>query len=331
MASDISVIIPVYNRPQELDDLLESLTRQTDKNFEVIVVDDGSADKSDAVVKRYMDTLAIRYFYKENTGPGQSRNYGCEQSNADFFVFFDSDCLIPEHYFTSLRKESEEVLAFGGPDKSHPSFSPTQKAISYSMTSFLTTGGIRGGKKSVEMFHPRSFNMGYSREVYEKTGGFSNMRFGEDIDLSIRIFKNGFKTRLIPECFVYHKRRTDFGKFFKQVFNSGIARINLYKRHPASLKLLHFFPSAFVLYQVLSIPHAIYHQELWVLWPTFIYLLAILVHASIIMGNVWLGILSTWASVVQLSGYGLGFIKGFIKRILLRQSEFHAFDKTFYD
>jgi len=199
------------------------------------------------------------------------------------------------------------------------------------MTSIFTTGGIRGGKKSVEKFHPRSFNMGYSREVYEKTAGFSRLRFGEDIDLSIRIFELGFRTKLIPDCYVYHKRRTDFRKFFKQVFNSGIARINLYKRHPKSLRLLHFFPAAFVGYQVLTIPHAIYRQEYWVLWPTILYLMMILVHATIDSKSIFVGALSVWASVVQLFGYGLGFIKGFIKRIILRQPEFHAYDKTFYD
>lgn len=331
MASDISIIIPVFNRPRELKELLGSLACQTDKNFELIVVDDGSTDKSDLVVEQFKEKLSLRYFYKENSGPGQSRNYGCAQSNADFFVFFDSDCLIPADYFKSLRKEIAKVQAFGGPDCAHHSFSAVQKAISYAMTSVFTTGGIRGGKKSVEKFHPRSFNMGFSREVYEKTGGFSDLRFGEDIDLSIRIVKLGFTTKLIPECFVYHKRRTDFRKFFKQVFNSGIARINLYKRHPASLKLLHFFPAAFVVYQILSIPHAVYHREFWVLWPTIIYLLAILTHATITAGNLWVGVLSAWASVVQLCGYGFGFIKGFIKRIILQQSEFHAFDKTFYD
>jgi len=198
------------------------------------------------------------------------------------------------------------------------------------MTSLFTTGGIRGKKKSVEKFHPRSFNMGFSREVFDKTGGFSKLRFGEDIDLSIRIVEHGFKTMLISECFVYHKRRTDFRKFFKQVFNSGIARINLYKRHPRSLKLVHFFPAAFVAYQLLSIPHAIYHHAIWVLFPTMFYLGLILIDATLYAKNPWIGVLSVWASLVQMFGYGLGFMKGFLKRIVLKQSEFHAFDKTFY-
>jgi glycosyltransferase involved in cell wall biosynthesis len=329
--SDISVIIPVYNRPDELKELLQSLTAQSDQGFDVVVIDDGSIDKSDNIVGQFQDRLSIQYYYKENSGPGDSRNFGCEKASSDFFVFFDSDCLIPDEYFASLKLKITDIDAFGGADREHASFTPIQKAISYSMTSLFTTGGIRGGKKSVEKFHPRSFNMGYTREVYEKTKGFSKLRFGEDIDLSIRIFEHGFKARLIPECFVYHKRRTDFFKFFKQVYNSGIARINLYKRHPRSLKLVHFFPAAFVSYQFLSIPHAIYWKEYWVLYPTLVYMLLILFDATKRAKNAWIGLLSVWASIVQLFGYGLGFINGFIKRIILRKSEFHAYEKTFYD
>jgi len=331
LVSDISIIIPVYNRPEELEELLQSLVGQSDSEFDVVVVDDGSTEKSETIVDKYKEKLSIQYTYKENSGPGDSRNFGCRHSQANFFIFFDSDCIIPPEYIKSLKKELNDIQAYGGPDREHSSFTPIQKGISYSMTSFFTTGGIRGNKKSIEKFHPRSFNMGYSREVYKKTGGFSKLRFGEDIDLSIRIVENGFKTILIPECFVYHKRRTNFKKFFKQIFNSGIARINLYKRHPKSLKLVHFFPAAFVVYQLLSIPHAIYWSEVWVLYPTFLYLVLILLDATIKAKNPWIGVISVWASIVQLFGYGLGFIKGFIKRIILKQSEFHAYDKTFYD
>ena len=310
---------------------MQSLVAQSDRNFEVLVVDDGSIHKSDKIAEQFQDRLSIRYYYKENTGPGDSRNFGCERALSDFFVFFDSDCIVPDKYIASLKLEMEDIDAFGGADREHPSFSSIQKAISYSMTSLFTTGGIRGGKKSVEKFHPRSFNMGYTRKVFEKTKGFSRLRFGEDIDLSIRIFELGFKARLIPACFVFHKRRTDFKKFFKQVFNSGIARINLYKRHPRSLKLLHFFPAAFVIYQLLSIPHAIYWNEYWVLYPTIMYLILILFDATMKAKDLQIGLLSVWASLVQLFGYGLGFINGFIKRIILRKSEFHAYEKTFYD
>ncbi|MDZ7607321.1 MAG: glycosyltransferase [Cyclobacteriaceae bacterium] len=330
MASDISIIIPVFNRPDELRELLQSLSAQTDKGFEVIVVEDGSTERSDSTILQFVESLDIQYFYKENSGPGLSRNYGCGKAKNDFFVFLDSDCVLPEHYVNTLKIHIPHTDAFGGPDSALPTFTPVQKAISYSMTSPLTTGGIRGGKASLEKFHPRSFNMGFSRKVFETTGGFSSMRFGEDVDLSIRIFDHGFRAILIPDCFVYHKRRTDFKKFFKQVYNSGIARINLFKRHPKSLKLVHFLPAAFVVYQVLSIPHAIYHHDFRVLWPTIIYLFAILVHASVATSGIKLGLLSMTAAVVQLTGYGSGFIVGFIRRIMLRQPEFHAWDKTFY-
>lgn len=330
MAADISVIIPVYNRPAELEELLLSLTDQTDKNFDVIVVDDGSEIKADQAAVRFRETLDIHYHYKENSGPGLSRNYGCEKSSAGFFVFLDSDCIVPGQYIQTLRPWLGSIDAFGGPDAAHHSFTDVQKAISYSMTSMFTTGGIRGGRKSAERFHPRSFNMGFSREVFDKTGGFSGMRFGEDIDLSIRIFQHGFRARLIPECFVYHKRRTDFRKFYRQVFNSGIARINLYKRHPQSLKIVHFFPAVFVVYQVLSIPHAVYHSEYFVLWPTMLYLFLIFMDATLWSASIRIGILSVWSSVVQLFGYGLGFMKGFIKRIILRKPEFHDFEENFY-
>jgi glycosyltransferase involved in cell wall biosynthesis len=237
-----SVIIPVYNRPDELKELLESLRIQTYKNFEVIVVEDGSDLKSDKVVEQYQQDLEIKYFFKSNSGPGQSRNYGSERAGGDYHVFFDSDCIIPKRYFEVVneRLEKEPVDAYGGPDMAHPDFTPIQKSINYSMTSFFTTGGIRGGMKDQKKFHPRSFNMGFTQKVFDQTNGFSKMRFGEDVDMSLRIIENGFSTTLIKEAAVYHKRRVDFRKFFKQVYNSGIARINLYKRHPNSLKLVHF-------------------------------------------------------------------------------------------
>mgnify|MGYP001237798330 CR=1 FL=1 len=263
--TDISIIIPVYNRPQELDELLQTLVEQTAGGFEVIVVDDGSEQSAAEIASKYTENLDIRYYFKQNSGPGLTRNFGCEKARSDFFVFLDSDCLLPQEYIASLRKNLPIIDAFGGPDRSHRSFTPIQGAISYAMTSPLTTGGIRGGKKSLEKFHPRSFNMGISRKVFLATGGFSALRFGEDIDFSIRIMSQGFSCRLLPDCYVYHKRRTDFWKFFKQVYNSGIARINLFKRHPGSLKIVHFFPAVFVVYQALSLPHALYHREFWAL------------------------------------------------------------------
>ena len=331
MAFSISIIIPVYNRPEELKELLSSLVQQTNKSFEVIVIDDGSTEKSNKVSELFEDRLSIRYFFQKNQGPGQARNYGCDNALGDLFIFFDSDCIIPEDYIENLRRRIGTFDAFGGPDKEHPHFTAIQKAISYSMTSIFTTGGIRGKARSAAKFHPRSFNMGIHKAVYDRTGGFSNLRFGEDIDLSIRIFESGFRSILIPECFVFHKRRTDFKKFFKQVYNSGLARINLYKRHRRSLKLVYFFPSAFLIYQVLSIPHAIYHDQWWVTWPTLLYLTLILIDAIVKSRSLVVGILSVYASIVQLFGYGLGFISGFMNRIVLKRGEFHAFDKTFYD
>ena len=229
-----SVIIPVYNRPDEVDELLKSLTTQHFTDFEVIVVEDGSSVPCKEIVDRYTDKLDIKYFFKSNSGPGQSRNYGAERSEGEYLIILDSDVILPEGYFDVVEKElaASPADAFGGPDRAHDSFTDIQKAINYSMTSFFTTGGIRGGKKKMDKFYPRSFNMGVRRAVYEVLGGFSKMRFGEDIDFSIRIFKGGYICRLFPDAWVYHKRRTDLKKFFKQVHNSGIARINLYKNYP---------------------------------------------------------------------------------------------------
>ncbi len=242
-----SIIVPVYNRPDEVDELLTSLTTQSLNDFEVIIVEDGSQITCQDVCKRYTDRLNLRYFLKENSGPGNSRNYGAERAEGEYLIILDSDVVLPDGYMKAIDDElqANPADAFGGPDCAHPSFTDTQKAISYSMTSFFTTGGIRGGKKKLDKFYPRSFNMGIRADVYRRLGGFSKMRFGEDIDFSIRIFKNGCKCRLFPEAWVWHKRRTDFRKFFRQVYNSGIARINLYKKYPESLKAVHLLPMVF--------------------------------------------------------------------------------------
>ena len=235
-----SFIIPVYNRPDEVDELLDSLTRQTLRNFEVIVVEDGSSVPCKEVTDKYAERLLVHYYYKDNSGPGQTRNYGVERASGEYMLILDSDCILPDTYLEEVEKELQrkEADAFGGPDRAHESFTDVQKAINYAMTSFFTTGGIRGGKKKMDKFYPRSFNMGVRKSVYQALGGFSKMRFGEDIDFSIRIFKGGYDCRLFPEAWVWHKRRTDLKKFFKQVHNSGIARINLYKKYPESLKLV---------------------------------------------------------------------------------------------
>ncbi|MDY4955883.1 MAG: glycosyltransferase, partial [Prevotella sp.] len=234
-----SFIIPVFNRPDEVDELLDSLTRQTVTDFEVVVVEDGSQVPCEDICRKYAARLDIHYYMKPNSGPGQSRNYGVERAKGEYVIILDSDVVVPENYLRAVDEELRRnpADAFGGPDRAADSFTPVQKAISYSMTSFFTTGGIRGGKKKLDKFYPRSFNMGIRRDVYMQLGGFSKMRFGEDIDFSIRIFKGGYRCRLFPEAWVWHKRRTDFRKFFRQVYNSGIARINLYKKYPESLKL----------------------------------------------------------------------------------------------
>lgn len=326
-----SIIIPLFNRPAEIRELLDSLTQQTYKQFEVVVVEDGSTEKSEDVVASFRDRLTVKYFFKENSGPGLSRNYGAERATGDYFIFLDSDCLVPEAYLQEIENELSAlpVDAFGGPDRAHESFTDQQKAINYSMTSILTTGGIRGKKKSMEKFHPRSFNMGFSRRVFEVTGGFSGMRFGEDIDMSIRIMEAGFQTRLFPEAYVYHKRRTSWKKFFKQIYNSGIARINLYLLHPASLKVVHLLPACFVV-GVLGLIIGAVCVSVWALLPLLLWAGLIFLDSAIENRSVIVAFYSICASFIQLFAYGIGFIHAFFKRIVFRKGEFNVFVKNFY-
>ena len=327
-----SIIVAVYNRPDEMEELLESLVGQTFTDFEVVVVEDGSTRSSRSVCNSFADRLSISYFEKENSGPGPSRNYGCERARGDVFIFVDSDVMVPPHWLASIEAHRSSLDAFGGSDREHASFTVMQKAISYAMTSIFTTGGIRGGKVRVGgTFHPRSFNMGISRAVYDRTGGFAPMRFGEDVDLSMRIIEGGFTTGLIQDAWVFHKRRTDLKKFFRQVFNSGMARINLGIRHPRSTKLVHFFPSAFTSYIVIAAFYAIVLPiGYWTLVPVALYFLIIALHATIKNRSVVVGALSVAASFVQLTGYGLGFLAGIWKRHVLGKGEEYAFGKTFY-
>ena len=327
-----SFIIPVYNRPDEVDELLQSMTRQTLTDFEVIVVEDGSVRDCKNVCDSYAGRLDLHYHMKENSGPGQSRNYGAERARGEYLIILDSDVVLPDGYLQSVDDElkARPADAFGGPDCAHPSFTPTQKAISYSMTSFFTTGGIRGGKKKMDKFYPRSFNMGIRRDVYMALGGFSRMRFGEDIDFSIRIFKAGHACRLFPGAWVWHKRRTDFRKFFRQVYNSGIARINLYKKYPESLKIVHLMPAAFTAgTALLLVLAAVMCQPLWLV-PIVLYALMILADSSLQNHSLRIGLLSVAAAFVQLTGYGLGFFNAWWKRCVRGGNEFSAFDKTFY-
>lgn len=312
--------MPVYNRPDEINELLESLTHQQFTDFEVIIVEDGSAVPCGDVAALYDGRLDVKYFVKPNSGPGPSRNYGAERAEGEYLLILDSDVIVPEGYFQAISRELDQAPAdaFGGPDRAHESFTDVQKAISWSMTSFFTTGGIRGGRKKLDKFYPRSFNMGIRRDVYNALGGFSQMRFGEDIDLSIRIFKGGYKCRLFPEAWVWHKRRTDFRKFYRQVFNSGVARINLWKKHPESLKAVHLLPAAFTAACVFAAPLVI------------LYLLIIFIASGIEHRRLKMGWLCTAASFVQLAGYGLGFYAAFWQRCILHRPDYQAFRKTFY-
>ena len=333
-----SIIVPVFNRPDEVDELLESLCHQEVKDFEVVIVEDGSKKPCKDVCDKYAGILDLHYYFKENSGPGQSRNYGAERAKGDWLIVLDSDVVLPAGYLLSVDEGlNSQIDAFGGPDASHPSFTPVQKAISYSMTSFFTTGGIRGGKgKKLDKFFPRSYNMGIRREVYLELGGFSKMRFGEDIDFSYRIVEAGYKTALIPEAWVWHKRRTDFRKFFRQVYNSGIARINLEKRHPGTLKIVHLLPTVFTLGVISLLLCAaillflVPSLSLLALSPIILYCLIICIDSSILNKSLWVGLLSIPAAFVQLMGYGFGFIESWWKRCVLKQDEFTAFEKNFY-
>ncbi|MDY4874487.1 MAG: glycosyltransferase [Alloprevotella sp.] len=325
-----SVIIPVYNRPDEVDELLESLCTQTNGDFEVVVVEDGSSVPCESIVQKYADRLDVHYYLKPNSGPGQSRNYGVERAQGEYVLILDSDAVLPPHYIQAVEDElqTRPCDAFGGPDRAHASFTPMQKAINYGMTSFFTTGGIRGGKKKMDKFYPRSFNMGVRREVYNALGGFSEMRFGEDIDFSTRIFKGGYACRLFPEAWVWHKRRTDLRKFFKQVHNSGIARIHLTKRHPGTLKLVHLLPMVFTLGCLACLLIAPFWP--WSLLPLALFALIILVDATRQERSLGVGLRAVAAAYVQLIGYGTGFLRAWWNRCLLGRGEFEAFKKNFY-
>ena len=337
---------------------------QTYKDMEVIIVEDGSSQPCEAIVHKYAGKLQLRYYTKENSGPGQTRNYGAEHSQGDFLIFLDSDCVLPPGFLKEVEAElnRKECDAWGGPDKAHEGFTPVQKAISYSMTSFLTTGGIRGGKKQMDgKFYPRSFNLGIRRSLYRQLGGFSSMRFGEDIDLSLRIYKSGASCRLFPNAWVWHKRRTDFKKFFKQVHNSGIARINLMKRHPGSLKLVHLLPAVFTIGTFLCLllflvglffaGIGLYTGffggtgcnmglvvaflgaaiMLLALLPLLLFSLIVFLDSSIRNKSTRIGLLSIWASFIQLIGYGTGFLRAWWLRCICgRNEELQAFKDNFY-
>ena len=341
-----SIIVPVYNRPDEVDELLESLCSQTLKDFEVVVVEDGSKIPCKDVCDKYAGILALQYFFKENSGPGQSRNYGVERARGEYVVIVDSDAVTPPGFMQAIDDElsRQPSDAWGGPDAAHESFTNIQKAISYAMTSFFTTGGIRGGKKQLDMkFYPRSFNLGVRREVYQQLGGFTTERFskmalyGEDIDFSLRIYKGGYSCRLFPEAWLWHKRRTDFRKFWRQVYNSGYARINLWRKYPEALKPVHALPAVFTvgvagLLLLFALGVAMYCYGEWLdscglrptdnmhqgvgfvccvlsLIPLILYSVLIFLDSTIRNKSVTVGLISIPAAFIQLIGYGVGFIE----------------------
>lgn len=317
-APKYSIIIPVYNRPDEISELLKSLTNQSQKDFEVIIVEDGSSKTCEHVLAGYRDQLAIHYFFKPNSGPGPSRNFGFEHARGEYFVIFDSDCLIPTDYFKAVDQSIAENTwdAWGGPDRAHENFTLVQRAMGYTMSSILTTGGIRGGKKRVGWFQPRSFNMGISRKVFEITNGFTFDRFAEDIEFSIRMKKAGFHVGLIPEAFVYHKRRTNFIQFYKQVSNFGKGRALVGIAHPEEVKITHWFPTLFVVGMILTTFLPFVSPVLFKIAFTCyaFYFLLIFLHSATINKNIVVAFLSIPSALLQLWGYGTGFFREWINR-----------------
>ena len=310
-----SIIVPVYNRREEVADLLRSLEAQTDKGFEIILVEDGSTQLSLPDGKG-PEGLRLKYYKKSNEGRSIARNYGMAGADGDYFVFVDSDCILPPAYIETLRRSLKDnpVDCFGGPDAAHDSFTDTQKAINYAMTAFLTTGGIRGGKVSMEKFTPRTFNMGFSREVYEKVGGFREM-FSEDIDMSTRIRNAGFSITLFPDAYVYHKRRVDMKKFWKQVHVFGMSRITLELLYPGSMKLVHWLPAVFTIGAVALIIGSFFCK--WLLIPLLVYILALWIGGIVATRSLKIGTMGVGAAMVQLTGYGTGFIKTYVSKIIM--------------
>ena len=327
-----SLIIPVFNRPQEIDELLSSLILQNyQKPFEVVIIEDGSSISCKDVVERYKYNLDISYYYKSNSGPGDSRNFGMLKAKGDYFIIFDSDCIIPPDYLTEVEKELNlnYVDCFGGPDKALDSFSDVQKAINFAMTSFITTGGIRGGSEKIDKFQPRSFNMGISKKAFESSGGFGKIHPGEDPDLSIRLWQLGFETKLFPKAYVYHKRRIDWPKFYKQVNKFGKARPILNEWYPKYSKITFYFPTLFLLGFLLSIVTAFFKNYiLLVIFTTYIEILFIV--ALLQTKSLKIGLLSVLATLIQFYGYGIGFLKSLVLIQIFKVKPQKAFPELFF-
>lgn len=330
MQLNLSIIIPVYNRPQEVEELLVSLCEQTyEEPFEVVIVEDGSTKTAKKIIEQFTDKLNIHYFFKANSGPGLSRNYGMKKALGNYFIILDSDILLPKHYLQSIHNALTENYtdAFGGADASHSSFTTIQKAIGFSMTSVLTTGGIRGNK-NLKKFQPRSFNMGLSKKAFEKTGGFGKQHYGEDIDLTFRLWENNFESQFIEKAFVYHKRRTTWQSFFKQTFNFGAARPILNKQHPNTAKITYWFPSLFILGLLFSVIAFLLGFK-WFLVFYAIYFIAIFLDSLLKNKSLLVAFASIVATFIQFLGYGLGFLRSFFRVSVLNQPIEKAFPKMF--
>ena len=332
MQKTISIVVAIFNRKDELFELLNSLIAQTDKDFEVIIVDDGSFVDLLPTVETFKEMLNIQYFKKANSGPGLSRNYGANRAKNDWLVFVDSDVIVEKDYIENIKKnlEKTDCVAFGGADKAHKGFNLLQKAISYSMTSVFTTGGIRGSKKAVTRFQPRSFNMGVNKEIFLKIGGFSEMRIGEDPDLSMTIWENGYQTAFFDDIGVYHKRRTDLGKFSKQVYQFGCARPILNQRHPDYVKPTFWFPTLFLLGYVAGILEYFLLQKGFVLACYGFYTLVIFLHALYLTKNIAIAAQAIITTYIQMFSYGYGFLESWVKLNVLKMKPEDAFPKHFH-
>ena len=327
-----SLIIPVYNRPDEIEELLESLTKQVyTQDYEIVVIEDGSSIPCNDVVAKYDNALNISYYFKPNSGPGDSRNYGMQKAQGNYFIILDSDCIIPPQYLQSVDDNLKQQYTdcFGGPDAALDSFSDTQKAINFSMTSFLTTGGIRGKSEKIEKFQPRSFNMGISKEAFVASRGFGNIHPGEDPDLSIRLWKLGFTTKLFVNSYVYHKRRINWDKFYIQVNKFGKARPILDKWHPEYKKITFLFPSLFMLGLAGSLILLLINVQFF-LYLYILYFVTVFILSSVNNKSIRVGLLSVAAVFVQFYGYGTGYIKSFTKIYLLKQKPKEAFPELFF-
>ena len=330
---DISFIIPIYNRPNEAKELLESFEAlEGGSEFEIVIVEDGSTNTSKEVIDAFKDKLNISYFFKNNTGPGDSRNYGMYHAKGSYFIILDSDCVLPQDYLTIVldNLNNSYIDCFGGPDAAHSSFSNIQKAINFAMTSFISTGGIRGKKNSVNTFEPRSFNMGISRAAFLATGGFGRIHPGEDPDLSIRLTKLGFKTMLIPEAYVYHKRRISWLKFYKQVYKFGSVRPILNQWHPETKKITYWFPTLFILAFITAIVLSLFSftilLKLVALYFVMTFLLAIVSTKSLLVG-----IYALFAILIQFFGYGYGFVKSTLILTFSKKDIESQFPNLFFD